>query len=245
MELKEYLKEIEKFVKDYLDSTHLDRYVLGLSGGVDSTLVAAICRNALGKDRLTCIAMPIESHPSDLDDAKAVAAQLDLNLITIDGTEIYRQAVKEFESLDIELDTATKSNLKVRIRMIILYAYAQKHHGLVIGTDNADERYTGYFTKYGDGGVDVLPIVYLLKREVVEGCKIYGVVDRLANRTPSAGLFEGQTDEGEMGITYQDLDDYLLGKDINEKSKARIEYLHRISEHKRAEIPTPAPFKRD
>ena len=245
MELKEYLKEIEKFVKDYLDNTHLDRYVLGLSGGVDSTLVAAICRNALGKDRLTCIAMPIESHPSDLDDAKAVAEQLDLNLITIDGTETYHQAVKEFEKLGIELDTATKSNLKVRIRMIILYAYAQKHRGLVIGTDNADERYTGYFTKYGDGGVDVLPIVHLLKREVVEGCKIYGVADRLANRTPSAGLFEGQTDEGEMGITYQDLDDYLLGKEINEKSKARIEYLHRISEHKRAEIPTPAPFKRD
>jgi len=245
MELKEYLKVIEKFVKEYLENAHQDRYVLGLSGGVDSTLVAAICRNAVGKDRLTCIAMPIESHPDDLNDAKEVAKELDLELLVIDGTEIYHQAVKEFENIGVELDRSTKANLKVRIRMILLYAYAQKHRGLVIGTDNADERYTGYFTKYGDGGVDVLPIVHLLKREVVEGCKIYGVNKRLAERTPTAGLFEGQTDETEMGITYQDLDDFLLGKEINEKSKERIEYLHRISEHKRVEIPTPEAFKRD
>ena len=245
MELKEYLKVIEKFVKEYLENAHQDRYVLGLSGGVDSTLVAAICRNAVGKERLTCIAMPIESHPDDLNDAKEVAKELDIELLVIDGTEIYHQAVKEFENIGVELDRSTKANLKVRIRMIILYAYAQKHRGLVIGTDNADERYTGYFTKYGDGGVDVLPIVHLLKREVVEGCKIYGVNKRLAERTPTAGLFEGQTDETEMGITYQDLDDFLLGKEINEKSKERIEYLHRISEHKRVEIPTPEAFKRD
>ena len=245
MELKEYLKVIEKFVKEYLENTHQERYVLGLSGGVDSTLVAAICRNAVGKEKLTCIAMPIESHPDDLNDAKEVAKELDVELLVVDGTEIFHQAVKEFEKLGIELNTATKANLKVRIRMVILYAYAQKHHGLVIGTDNADERYTGYFTKYGDGGVDVLPIVHLLKREVVEGCKIYGVNKRLAERTPSAGLFEGQTDEKEMGITYQDLDDFLLGKKINEKSKQRIEYLHRISEHKRVEIPTPEAFLRD
>ena len=245
MELKEYLKVIEKFVKDYLESAHQDRYVLGLSGGVDSTLVAAICRNSVGKDKLTCIAMPIESNPDDLNDAKQVAKELDLELLVIDGTEIFHQAVNEFEKIGVELDTATKANLKVRIRMIILYAYAQKHRGLVIGTDNADERYTGYFTKYGDGGVDVLPIVHLLKREVMEACKIYGVAKRLAERTPSAGLFEGQTDEKEMGVTYQDLDDFLLGKEINEQAKQRIEYLHRISEHKRVEIPTPEAFKRD
>ena len=245
MELKEYLKVIEKFVKDYLENAHQDRYVLGLSGGVDSTLVAAICRNSVGKERLTCIAIPIESHPSDLDDAKAVAKQLDLELLIIDGTSIFHQAVKEFEKVGIELDTPTKANLKVRIRMIILYAYAQKHRGLVIGTDNADERYTGYFTKYGDGGVDVLPIVHLLKREVVEACLLLGLPEDLARRTPSAGLYEGQTDEKEMGITYNDLDDYLLGKDIDIEATKRIERLHHISRHKREEIPTPEDFIRE
>ena len=245
MELKEYLLVIEDFVRDYLESSHMDRYVLGLSGGVDSTLVAAICRKALGKDKLTCIMMPIDSNPDDLRDAKEVARQLDLDYLVIDGSEIFHQAKKEFEAVGEELDRATLANLKVRIRMIILYAYAQKHRGLVIGTDNADERYTGYFTKYGDGGVDVLPIVHLLKREVIEGCKIYGVSKNLAERTPSAGLFEGQTDETEMGVSYEDLDNYLLGKEIDEKAKERIEYLHRISEHKRVDIPTPNKFERD
>lgn len=245
MELKEYLLIIEKFVKDYLIDNKMDKYVLGLSGGVDSSLVAAITRKAVGKDKLVCVAMPIESNKEDLNDAIEVAKQLDLNLITIDGTKIYRQEVKQFKKQGIILDTATLSNLKVRIRMTILYALAQKERALVIGTDNADERYTGYFTKYGDGAVDLLPIAHLLKHEVVEACKIYGLSDRLAERVPTAGLFEGQTDEGEMKVKYADLDAYLLGKEIDKDSKDRIEHLHKISEHKRAPIPTPEEFKRD
>ena len=245
MKLQEYLKVIEKFVSDYLSETKMKQYVLGLSGGVDSSLVAAITKNAVGKDKLTCIMMPIESHPSDLEDAIDLANQLDLNYIVIDGSDSYHETVKQFEKQGIELDTATKANLKVRIRMTILYAYAQKVGGLVIGTDNADERYTGYFTKYGDGGVDLLPICYLVKGEVVEACKLYGISDRLAERTPSAGLFEGQTDETEMRVKYKDLDKYLLGEEIDETSKERIEYLHRISEHKRAPIPAPEEFIRD
>lgn len=245
MKLKDYLKVIEKFVKDYLETTHQKQYVLGLSGGVDSSLVAAITKAAVGKDKLTCIMMPIDSHPDDLNDAIDLANQLDLNYLVIDGSKSFHETLKRFEELGIELDRGTQANLKVRIRMTILYAYAQKAGGLVIGTDNKDERYTGYFTKYGDGGVDLLPIVHLVKSEVVEACKIYGISDRLAERTPSAGLFEGQTDEKEMGVTYKDLDKYLLGGDIDESSKARIEHLHRISEHKRVDLPTPEEFIRD
>ena len=245
MKLEQYLKVIEKFVRDYLEKSHCKQYVLGLSGGVDSSLVAAITKAAVGKEKLTCIMIPIESHPSDLEDAMELASQLDLNYIVIDGTTSYRETVNRFLEQGIELDRATLSNLKVRIRMTILYAYAQKVGGLVIGTDNKDERYTGYFTKYGDGAVDLLPIVHLVKSEVVEGCKIYGISDRLAERTPSAGLFEGQTDETEMGVKYSDLDKYLLGGEIDSKSKERIEHLHRISEHKRFPIPTPEEFIRD
>ncbi|MCF0107716.1 MAG: NAD(+) synthase [Bacilli bacterium] len=245
MKLKEYLNEIESFIKDYLESNHMDMIVLGLSGGVDSSLVAALTRRAVGKDRLMCIMMPIESHPSDLEDAIEVAKALDVNYIVVDGSDTFKAAKEAFLKTGVEFDKATLSNLKVRIRMSYLFAYAQKSHGLVIGTDNMDERYTGYFTKYGDGAADLLPIVYLTKGEVVEAAEMLGVPSRLAKRTPTAGLFAGQTDEGEMGVKYADLDKYLLGGEIDEASKARIEHLHRISEHKRVPIPTPKEYERD
>ena len=242
MELKEYLLEIEKFLQDYLESSHLKAYVLGLSGGVDSSLVAAIARKAVGKDKLYCYAIDIESNKSDIEDAKQVAKELDLNLKIISLTETYKNYLKELGGENfIRL---TKSNLKVRMRMVALFAYAQEHSALVLGTDNMDERYVGYFTKYGDGAADLLPIVYLTKGEVREAAKLYGLSSLLANRTPSAGLFEGQTDESEMGISYVDLDNFLLGNKVEKSVEERIKHLHKISEHKRIDIPTPKEFKR-
>lgn len=243
MKLDQYLSEIEIFLQNYLKDSHCESYVLGLSGGIDSTLVAAIARKAVGKNKLFCYAIDIESNENDIKDAKEVAKQLDLNLEIINLTETYQSYLDKLDG--VNFTTLTKSNLKVRMRMVALYAYAQEHHGLVLGTDNADERYVGYFTKYGDGAVDVLPIVHLTKREVKEAAKLYKVTSDLINRVPSAGLFEGQTDESEMGIKYDDLDNYLLGKDVPNDVKERIEYLHKISEHKRIPIPEMPPFKRN
>ena len=242
MELREYLLEIEKFLQEYLESSHCKGYVLGLSGGVDSSLVAAIARKAVGKDKLYCYAIDIDSNKADVDDAKKVAEELDLNLEVINLSDTYHSYLEKLDGEDfIRL---TKSNLKVRMRMVALFTYAQEHSSLVLGTDNMDERYVGYFTKYGDGAADLLPIVYLTKREVRKAAELYGLSSVLANRVPSAGLFEGQTDETEMGVTYEDLDNFLLGKEVNPIAKERIEYLHKISEHKRKDIPTPIEFKR-
>lgn len=244
MKLEEYVEIIIKFLQDYLKDTKADGYVLGLSGGIDSSCLAALTKKAVGKDKLHCIMMPINSLEADLKDAITLANDLNLNYLVMDGSEAFNKLVEEFYSKGIELDASTKGNLKARIRMSILYAYAQKNHLLVLGTDNLDETYVGYFTKYGDGGVDLLPISRLTKAEVREVASKLGVRNELVERVPSAGLFEGQTDEKEMGILYKDLDDYLLGKKIDPKAKERIEYLHRISEHKRNPIPKPEEYKR-
>ena len=245
MELKAYLKEIESFLKEYLENAHCDKYILGISGGVDSSLCAALAKNAVGKDKLLCLIIPIESLQADVDDALLLAKDLDLNYLIVDANKIYESYVKTFRELNQDLNRATLSNLKARIRMTILYAFAQKNNGLVIGTDNADERYVGYFTKYGDGACDILPIAHLLKGEVVEASKLLGVRHSLAERVPSAGLFEGQTDESEMGIKYRDLDAFLRGEEIDPESLKRIEHLHKISAHKLKEIPTPIKFERN
>ena len=244
MNLKEYLDVIIKFLQNYLKDNHQDCYVLGISGGVDSSLVAALAKKAVGKDKLFAYAMPIDSLVDDENDAVRLAKHLDINYEVVDLTEAYHTLVEKYEATGVKLDLSTKGNLKARMRMATLYAFAQNKHGLVLGTDNKDERYTGYFTKFGDGGVDLLPIANLLKREVVEACLLLGIPEDLAKRVPSAGLYQGQTDEKEMGITYQDLDDYLLGKEVSQEAKERIERLHRISAHKREEIPTPEEYNR-
>ena len=242
MELKEYLLEIEEFLKKYLEESHCKAYVLGLSGGVDSSLVAAIARKAVGKDKLFCYALDIDSNPADVEDAKKVAEELDLNLEVINLSKTYHSYLEDLKG--DEFIRLTKSNLKVRMRMVALFAFAQEKSGLVLGTDNMDERYVGYFTKYGDGAADVLPIVYLTKKEVRKAAELYGLSSLLANRVPSAGLIEGQTDETEMGVKYADLDSYLLGGKVEKSVEERIEHLHKISEHKRIPIPTPKGFKR-
>lgn len=240
--LEAYLDEIQSFLKDYLASSGCKCFVLGLSGGVDSSLVAALARKAVGKDKLYCYSIDIDSNPKDIEDAKRVAQQLDVNLKVVNLSETYYSYLKDLNGENFL--RLSKSNLKVRMRMCALFAYAQEKSGLVLGTDNWDERYVGYFTKYGDGAADLLPIVHLTKQEVRESSKILGISEDLSNRVPSAGLFEGQTDEGEMGITYHDLDSYLLGKEVSDEAKKRIQHLHKISEHKRVEIPTPRPPKR-
>ena len=245
MNLASYLKVIEKFLADYLKDSHCKTYVLGVSGGVDSSLCAAIAKNAVGKDQLHCLIIPINSSQEDIDDALLLVHDLNLNYTVIDATETFNKYVETFSKCGIELDRSTLGNLKARMRMAILYAVAQKENGLVIGTDNADERYVGYYTKHGDGACDVLPIAHLIKGEVVEASKIYGIRTSLAERVPTAGLYEGQTDEKEMGVSYADLDAFLLGKDISDTPKQRIAHLHKISEHKRNEIPTPTKFERD
>lgn len=245
MKLEQYVEVIYEFLREYLKKSHTDGYVIGISGGVDSSVVAALLKNAVGKEKVHGILIPINSNPDDLKDGLTLCKDIDLNYSVIDGSASFQAMMDEFNRNDLPLDRGTAGNYKARMRMAILYAYAQKHNMLVVGTDNKDESYIGYFTKYGDGGVDILPIVHLTKGEVRKIGQMLGIRKALVERVPSAGLFQGQSDEVELGFTYNECDDYLLGKPVRQEAIDRIESWHNKTQHKRDPIPSPIDYERE
>lgn len=220
--------------------------LVGLSGGIDSSVVAHLIKRAF-PDNAYGVILPCKSNPKDAADGEAAAHAAGLDYTTIDLTEVHEilhgQVLDKMASKPTENARLTDANLRARLRMTTLYGIANHMNYLVAGTDNAAEILTGYFTKYGDGGVDILPIANLTKREVFEWGRILGVPQSVLDRAPSAGLWDGQTDESEMGTTYQMIDDYLEGKAIPEADKAIIERLHARSAHKRQMPPAPPIFE--
>jgi NAD+ synthase len=209
--------------------------VVGLSGGIDSAVTAALCRRALGENVVGVI-MPCESCEQDEKDAQLVAASLGVGTATVwlDGA---------FVALVRELPDATplaRANLKPRLRMTALYAFANSLGYMVVGTGNATELAVGYFTKHGDGGVDLLPLGALSKMRVRVLARELGLPQRVIDKPPSAGLWEGQTDEAELGIGYDELDRALVALDtgnvecVAPETLARVRELVGGSAHKRA-----------
>ncbi|GAA0354911.1 NAD(+) synthase [Bacillus horti] len=226
-----------------------DGLLVGVSGGVDSALVAFLIKKAFPENSLGVI-LPCKSNPQDQVDAKTVVEAADLKHIQIDLSaahdEIFggvQQAAKEKGDLYEDRQRLGDANLRARLRMSTLYTVAANYNYLVVGTDNAAEWHLGYFTKYGDGGVDCVPIANLTKGEVRQWAEWIGVPQSIIQKAPSAGLWEGQTDEEEMGTTYEKVDLYLKGKEIPEQDKQIIEQLHKRSAHKRQMPPKPPLFK--
>lgn len=205
--------------------------VFGVSGGVDSALVLALAKRAWPENCLGLV-MPCHSLPEDVEDALYVLREFSCPYRLIDLSPVYDGLVASLPDRGEDSELAL-ANIKPRLRMITLYYYANLMNYIVVGTGNKAELHVGYFTKYGDGGVDILPLGDLTKREVRQLAKYLGVPERIVERVPSAGLWRGQTDEGEMGITYRDLDAYLSGEAIPPEVKERIDERHRRSEHKR------------
>lgn len=152
---------------------------------------------------------------------------------------VSENAASDAETAHRKSMRASDSNLRARLRMSAIYAYANYHGDLTVGTDNAAELHIGYFTKYGDGGVDLLPIAQLLKCEVFAMARMLGVPKEVLYKAPSAGLWEGQTDEGEIGTTYDEIDRFLMGEPVSDVSARIIERMNRVSEHKRHTPPYP------
>ncbi len=234
--MRNIIIQCENWLRDEVKSAGASGIILGLSGGIDSSVLAALGREALGRSGVLGVIMPCHSNNQDEDDARLLAQAVDVNFLRVDlsGT---------FDALcgatGEELSPLVKSNMKARLRMVTLYALGQKNNLLVCGTSNRSEYETGYFTKYGDSGSDLMPLVSFLKRDIREMAKILRVPEKIITKAPSAGLYAGQTDESDMGFTYEVLDEYLAtGKIDDPEAQKRIDVMRRRSEHKRKPIPT-------
>lgn len=238
------INHVVDWLKEQVEMSGTKGLLVGLSGGIDSSVVACLLKKAMGDNCLGVI-LPCKSNEKDKLDALELAEACHIESFEVDLTETHEVLL---ETMKVSMNQSTfenrmtDANLRARLRMTTLYGVANEKNYLVVGTDNAAELLTGYFTKYGDGGVDVLPLAHLTKREVFEWAKILGVPQSIIDRKPSAGLWEGQTDEDEMGVTYDEIDAYIEGKSISEKSKLKIERMNKITDHKRVMPPMPSKF---
>lgn len=235
--------QIADWIRTQVLQAGLDGVVVALSGGIDSAVVTGLCARALGARDVLGLILPCYSNPVDAQDAELVADVWGIPVATIDLGPAYDALLS---ALPAGSDLAN-ANIKPRLRMITLYHYANTLGRMVVGTGNRSELMVGYYTKYGDGGVDLLPLAGIYKHQVRDVARDIGVPQRIIDRPPSAGLWEGQTDEAEMGISYAVLDATLEAIQQGDTSSVDPEVLRRVSrmiagsEHKRRLAPIFTP----
>ena len=239
--MRDYKAEFEKrvaYIRALVESAHASGIVFGNSGGKDSALAGILCKAAC-EDTVGLI-MPCASKRSygiDADDGRALAEAFGIETRTVDLTGA-REAMISAAAGAARLNDAAINNLAPRLRMTALYAVAAAENRLVAGTGNRSEIYMGYFTKWGDGACDFDPIADLTASEVFAFLEYLGAPRQIIDKAPSAGLFDGQTDEREMGVSYAAIDRWILSGEGEEKDLAVIRRFHERSEHKRKAIST-------
>ena len=206
---REFIKNVlTHFIREEVKKAGFEKVVVGISGGVDSALTAFLSAEALGKENVIGISMPYRtSSPQSVEDARLVAETLEIEFHEIDITP----QVDTYYSLFPDADNVRRGNKMARERMSILYDFAHWKKALVIGTSNKSELLIGYSTRWGDGAHDINPIGDLYKTQVWEMAEFVGVPERIVKKKPSADLWPGQTDEGEIGLSYRTLDQILVG----------------------------------
>lgn len=241
------------FLKAYAKEAHAKGFVLGISGGQDSTLAGRLAQLAVEELRAegtpaTFVAMRLP-HGTQVDEADAQAAlafiQADQELV-IDIKPATHALDQAFTQANQPLGDFNRGNVKARLRMVAQYALAGEHGYLVIGTDHAAEAVTGFFTKFGDGAADLMPLAGLTKSQGAQILEYLGAPEGTWTKVPTADLLDGQPgrpDEEELGITYADIDTYLTGGQISSEAKANLERKFKISAHKRTMPPSPNTWK--
>ena len=240
--IEKVCNEAVEWIKDRVDSAGAKGIVLGMSGGIDSAVVAALVKRAF-PNNCFCVTMPCHSNPIDAEHAKLVADAVGIEMKTVVLDEAFDTMKKLVGAKETDPKLAI-ANIKSRLRMVTLYYYAGIHNYLVAGTGNRSEITIGYFTKYGDGGSDMLPIASFVKKEIRELAKYLEIPEIVITKPPTAGLWEDQSDEKEMGMTYEDLDNYILTGQGSEDVKNKVDTMYDRSEHKRVTIPKFVPTEK-
>ena len=233
-------KQRVEFIKGVIKSSGAKGVVFGNSGGKDCALVGILCKMAC--DNTLGLIMPCGSkrnYETDRADAETIAKQFNISTRIIDLSDI-KKSLMQAVGKETKLSDPALSNIAPRLRMTTLYTVAASENRLVAGTGNRSERYMGYFTKWGDGAYDFNPIADLTVTEIYDFLRFLKAPEFIITKAPSAGLFDGQTDEADMGVTYRSIDGFLLTGEVNEHDKIIIERFHKSSEHKRK---TPAVFE--
>ncbi|MEA2088164.1 MAG: NAD(+) synthase [Candidatus Caldatribacteriota bacterium] len=230
------------WMEDKVTEAKAQGIVFGLSGGLDSAVVAALSIRIFPQNTLAII-IPCHSLQADIDDALGFVDKFNIPYKIIDVSKVYDSFIHLLNDEEKEGSfKLAEANIKPRLRMTTLYYFANKLNYLVVGTGNKSELMIGYFTKYGDGGADILPLGNLVKSQVRELAEYLGIPKKIINKPPSAGLWEGQTDEKEIGISYEQLDKYLkIGKLNNKIIEKKIQDKITKSAHKRT-TPAKPPF---
>lgn len=230
-----YKTEVEnrvQWIKEVLQQAHANGIVLGNSGGKDCTLVEILSKMAT--DNVLSVIMPCESkrnYTIDKEHALLIAEKYNIETIEVDITEakqILEKSIKPYAGNAVPMAYA---NMNPRLRMTVIYTLAQAKNYLVAGTGNASETYMGYFTKWGDGGYDFNPIIDLTVEDVYGMLEYLECPRQIIEKAPSAGLYEGQTDEQDMGVSYAEIDKYI--KTGKSQDSLKIEKAHLATEHKR------------
>jgi NAD+ synthase len=238
MDQEQLAEKLVSWIKDKVLAAGSKGAVLGLSGGVDSSVAAVLCHRAFPQTTLAVL-MPCYSSQEYMAHARLVAEKFSIPTKTVVLDDAFDGLLKVLPDDKVEPDVnrLAQANIKARLRMLALYYFANRLKYMVVGASNRDELAIGYFTKYGDGGADILPLGSLLKGEVRELAKFLGIPEPIIDKPPSADLWEGQTDEGELGLSYDELDRYLASGEAPAEIKKRIDAMTRASEHKRQPPP--------
>jgi NAD+ synthase len=247
---EEIARRVE-FLKAYVKRAGAAGLLIAISGGVDSAVATGLCKRATdelsaetGQDYWTLGVFQPCGEQEDIDHSYAVADAFGIvhraeTNIEDAVNEIALETEYAFKALgkSRHISRGGKGNVKARTRMVLQYALAFDFNLLVVGTDHASEALTGFFTKWGDGAVDITPLTSLNKRQVRQLARELGVPAAVVDKAPTAGLWQGQTDEAELGVTYEDNSDYLEGKEIGVEAREALERHYRRTEHKRDPIP--------